>query len=203
MPTSMESKAEQLNKLIIDKAFEIFSKKGYSATLDEIRYSLDIGKGTLYNHFGNKESLFYSVVNEKLVALEFALTSAVNDHTDFMLHFQKTTEIALKFFLENLAIWEILHYQLSNQYHTQDRYKINQEKREQLLSRFDCIPQALEQLIADGQATSQFKDLSPHKAGIAYLSMIITTAHLEQGKKINLHDSAATIVDLFINGLAL
>jgi TetR/AcrR family transcriptional regulator len=203
MPKLMESKVEQLNKMIIDKAFEVFSEKGYIATLDEIRYSLDIGKGTLYNHFGNKEALFYSVVNQKLIELETALSNDLDTKSDVKIRLLKITEIALKFFLENLNIWRILFYQLSNRYNTHDRYKTNQKKREELLARFDCITRALEKLIEEGKTLDLFKNISPQKAGSAYFSIIMTTAHLEQGKSISPQKSAEEIVDLFMNGLAI
>ena len=48
---------------ILQAAEEVFSRRGYiEATLDEIIRVADTGKGTVYNYFGNKEILFYTLV---------------------------------------------------------------------------------------------------------------------------------------------
>ena len=46
---------------ILQAAEEVFSQHGYEkATLDEIIALADVGKGTVYKYFGNKEHLFTS-----------------------------------------------------------------------------------------------------------------------------------------------
>lgn len=44
------------DKRILQAAEEVFSRHGYEkATLDEIIALADVGKGTVYKYFGNKE----------------------------------------------------------------------------------------------------------------------------------------------------
>ena len=44
----------------------IFAKHGFErATVDEIIALADVGKGTVYKYFGNKEQLFYHLVQKK------------------------------------------------------------------------------------------------------------------------------------------
>ena len=51
-------------------AEEIFSRFGYEkATLDGIIALADVGKGTVYKYFGNKEQLFYKLVAVKTCPL--------------------------------------------------------------------------------------------------------------------------------------
>ena len=51
---------------ILQAAEEVFSQHGYEkATLDEIIALADVGKGTVYKYFGNKEHLFYKLVADK------------------------------------------------------------------------------------------------------------------------------------------
>jgi AcrR family transcriptional regulator len=51
---------------ILQAAEEVFSRRGYiEATLDEIIKVADTGKGTVYKYFGNKENLFYTLVESK------------------------------------------------------------------------------------------------------------------------------------------
>ena len=51
---------------ILQAAEKVFSQHGYEkATLDEIIALADVGKGTVYKYFGNKEHLFYKLVADK------------------------------------------------------------------------------------------------------------------------------------------
>lgn len=57
----LENKRQQ----ILKAAFEVFKTKGYAGTsITDIAKQADIGKGTLYLYFKNKEELLYSVVME-------------------------------------------------------------------------------------------------------------------------------------------
>jgi AcrR family transcriptional regulator len=63
----MKAKQEESKELRILKAAEqVFSRKGYEeATLDEIINIADTGKGTVYKYFGNKDFLFYTLIQSK------------------------------------------------------------------------------------------------------------------------------------------
>ncbi len=56
---------EEKQRLILDSAQEIFSVQGYGGTtIDEIAEKAQIGKGSVYNYFQNKEQLFFTIVCE-------------------------------------------------------------------------------------------------------------------------------------------
>ena len=64
---------------ILIAAEEVFSRRGYAnATLDEIIKLADTGKGTLYKYFGNKDNLFYTLVETKSRPLVEELKTAAN-----------------------------------------------------------------------------------------------------------------------------
>ncbi len=51
---------------IIQSAIEIFSKKGFAnSTISEIAGKANVGEGTIYKYFRNKEDLFFSIPGEK------------------------------------------------------------------------------------------------------------------------------------------
>jgi AcrR family transcriptional regulator len=55
--------SEQTKTLLLQKATELFSKKGYQATtLSEICSCAGVSKGSIYFHFKNKEQLFVEVL---------------------------------------------------------------------------------------------------------------------------------------------
>ncbi|MBW2367420.1 MAG: TetR family transcriptional regulator [Deltaproteobacteria bacterium] len=54
---------EDLRNMIIDKAFELISKKGFAKTkIGDIADALNMGKGTFYLYFKNKEELFFKCI---------------------------------------------------------------------------------------------------------------------------------------------
>ena len=47
---------------IIDAARSLFNSESYdSVTMDEIAEEADLSRATLYNHFDNKESIYYQI----------------------------------------------------------------------------------------------------------------------------------------------
>ena len=58
-------------ELVLDKAIEVFWKKGYEATnLEELLRVMGMGKGSMYHNFGNKRELFKLVLsrfNQKFI----------------------------------------------------------------------------------------------------------------------------------------
>ncbi|HEX3012268.1 MAG TPA: TetR/AcrR family transcriptional regulator, partial [Syntrophomonadaceae bacterium] len=55
---------EAVKKLIIEKAIEVFSQKGYEATnMQDIADAAGISRGPLYYHFKNKKDLYNYVID--------------------------------------------------------------------------------------------------------------------------------------------
>ncbi len=59
------SKAEQTKLHILQKAQEVFSKKGYFlASMDEICKTAGVSKGSVYYHFKGKQDLFLAILEQ-------------------------------------------------------------------------------------------------------------------------------------------
>ena len=62
MPTRDEQK-EQRRQLIIDKAIELFAKKGYAETkIGDIATAADMSAGLMFHYFESKEKLLEEIV---------------------------------------------------------------------------------------------------------------------------------------------
>lgn len=62
---------------IMRAAFEVFARQGYAATsLDDIAVATPVSRQTVYNHFGDKATLFLAVVDERITANLEALRGA-------------------------------------------------------------------------------------------------------------------------------
>lgn len=85
---------------ILQAAEEVFSQHGYEkATLDEIIALADVGKGTVYKYFGNKEHLFYKLVADKNAPFLEKLHQAVNS-------------VDMHFYVANSTLWQIICFEM-------------------------------------------------------------------------------------------
>lgn len=91
-----------------------FSRRGYTkATLDEIIALADTGKGTLYKYFGNKDNLFYTLIEEKHNHLMDELHSLTAQQPDIRGKLQAYLNCMLKFLRTNKGLWLIVWYELN------------------------------------------------------------------------------------------
>lgn len=100
-------------KRLLEAAEQVFSKYGYTqATLDEIIKIADTGKGTVYNYFGNKEQLFFRLMENKNNILIKKLENAVNNADTFEGKFKGYFEVLVDFITKNRTLWQVLHYDM-------------------------------------------------------------------------------------------
>lgn len=87
---------------ILQAAEEVFSQHGYEkATLDEIIALADVGKGTVYKYFGNKEHLFYKLVADKNAPFLEKLHQAIDSADSFEDKLKKYFEVMVHFYVAN------------------------------------------------------------------------------------------------------
>lgn len=98
---------------ILQAAEEVFSQHGYEkATLDEIIALADVGKGTVYKYFGNKEHLFYKLVADKNAPFLEKLHQAVNSVDSFEEKLKKYFEVMVHFYIANSTLWQIICFEM-------------------------------------------------------------------------------------------
>ena len=99
---------------ILIAAEDVFSRRGYTkATLDEIIAMADTGKGTLYKYFGNKDNLFYTLIEEKHNKLMEELRALTAEQKDISGKLQAYLNCMLKFLRQNKGLWLIVWYELN------------------------------------------------------------------------------------------
>src|SRR5690625_1113416 len=102
-------------KLIINAATESFSKYGYKATtMDQVAKLANVGKGTIYTFFKNKEELFNEIMMSLLQDMEEAATKSIDPQLPFkdnvhqalysMLEFRLEHKLTIKLFQEDREI---------------------------------------------------------------------------------------------------
>ena len=94
---------------ILDAALDVFSEKGFHlATVDEIAERADVGKGTLYRYFANKETLFNELVRLRLEELEQNATAILDGQDDVLTMITKYLRIYFEFFDRNQNLYRLI-----------------------------------------------------------------------------------------------
>jgi len=122
---------------ILDAALEVFSEKGFhSATVDEIAERAGLGKGTVYRHFANKETLFNELVRIRLEELEKRAWLVFDGHDDVLTMIRKYLQIYFEFFDRNQRLYRLINQErLELGEHVQDLYFRKVMKRAPLLKK--------------------------------------------------------------------
>src|SRR5690625_4035988 len=99
---------------ILNAATKSFSLFGYKATtMDQIAKLANVGKGTIYTFFKNKEVLFDEIITKMMNDMEIAANNVIDPHYTF----QKNV---------HLALYEMLEFRLEHQL----AMKLFQEERD-------------------------------------------------------------------------
>ena len=206
-------------------AEEIFSKFGYEkATLDGIIALADVGKGTVYKYFGNKEQLFYKLVAVKNVPFVEVLQAAVENEKSLQAKLIAYFAVLVEFYHKNSALWQIVYFEMLNNSYCRlifdeddnptvvSRYSedlVSEETKERylryhqlIISEFDI----LKKLIADGMARQELK-ASNARVSASHLFFGVAMGifhHIHQVETtMSYEEMAKIIVDRFLNGEAM
>src|SRR5690606_2057428 len=133
--------------LIVEAASKSFAMFGYKATtMDQVAKIANVGKGTIYTFFANKEELFQEVLNRMLKEMKAASDNAMDKESSFfnqmsealnvLLEFREDHELALKLTQEVREIGTPMALDAINQMeyliieHIADKVKIPIERQE-------------------------------------------------------------------------
>lgn len=98
---------------ILLAAEKVFSARGYEkATIDEIIALADVGKGTVYKYFGNKEQLFYKLISDKNIPFIKQIKEAVNAAEGIEAKLFAYMKEMVSFYRENYALWQIMCFEM-------------------------------------------------------------------------------------------
>lgn len=100
---------------ILKAATESFSLFGYKATtIDQVARLANVGKGTIYTFFKNKEELFREIIKRLIVDMENAANQAISENHPFqenvhqglyrLLEFRLEHQLTIKLFQEQRDI---------------------------------------------------------------------------------------------------
>lgn len=205
-------------------AEEIFSKYGYEkATLDSIIALADVGKGTVYKYFGNKEQLFYKLVVEKNEPFVMDLQQAVEAKDGLESRLIAYFTVLVEFYHKNSALWQIIYFEMLNDSYCRlifdeddkptvvSRYSedsLTDEAKERYLRYHSLIIsefEILKNIVVDGMNRKELKQGNP-RVSASHLFFGVAMGifhHIHQMEKTMSYEAMAKIiVDRFLFGEA-
>jgi len=157
----MGEKSVNKKNFILEKATEIFSKKGYlNTTMKDVVDACEISRGGVYLYFEDIKDLFEAVMEyayEDIQAVDSKELEKLSDdatYADVLALFIKERKKSILSKKPNLTV-AIYEYYFEN--------KVN-AKNNNLKKEFDMSLFFLEQLIKDGIDAGEFYDIDAHRA---------------------------------------
>ncbi len=81
-PSRHERRRQQTRKLLIQAAIDLVLEKGYDAiSIQDITDRADLGRGTFYIHFKDKEDAVWSAIQELILEMEQQAHRQFGEHT--------------------------------------------------------------------------------------------------------------------------
>lgn len=147
------TKAEQTRRHILDKAREVFSRKGYfQASMEEICSHAGVSKGSVYYHFTSKQELFLSILerySEEWLAKWREKAAGVSDARERLLALAEHFALDLDSPLMNAA----------QEFAGSESAK--PEVREQLMKMNASYIPVVREIVEDGIASGKFRKEDP------------------------------------------
>lgn len=204
METKRSQKAEQRGNAILQQALVIFAREGFHrADVQLIADMAEVGKGTVYRHFGNKEALFLATGKYCIEKLgEYALKHLGSEsetkeplaHHDPVELLKRIAVVVAEFYQKNPQAIEIM---------IQERAEFRETVYPTHLLHRAETRSGVDELIAGAMQSGQFRTLDARAVTDAYADLLfgsVVNGCLE-GSRTKLVERVSQAMDVFINGL--
>ena len=142
---------ERRQEQILAVAKKIFAKNGFRRTqMEDIADALQIGKGTLYNYFDNKKSLFLAVYEQGMTKLCQTIRSILASITDPKQRKAVAVKIFFEFFEQDRELIEI---------QMQVRSEFKDDYRRMFLALYSDYIVDIQKNLQNGMGTGAFRQL--------------------------------------------
>ncbi len=193
-----ERKKEETRKKIIAVAMDLFNKQGFDkTTVEQIAEEADVAKGTIYNHFPEKEAIICIYVQRIIKEQGPELLSIIQQLPDT----RSRLTAALHKSLEWMQIES--NKDIYERYFTYRMQKVFQTIRDWDLSLSSGFRDVLAPIIDQGKEAGEIRQdidsmgLAAHLESMYCNSAVVWLAHPEL---FPINDGIDMVVDLFLNG---
>jgi AcrR family transcriptional regulator len=180
---------------MVAAAARLFSERGYNGTsMQHLGEALGLQKGSLYAHIGSKEDLLFDVVEQGAARfLERGETALAHDGD---------AAARLRMLLVGHIETATEHLDAATVFLNEWRY-LSEELRAVIQTKRDRYQHIVEQIVADGIASGEFRD----DADVRFASLLVlsagnwTYAWYRPGGSLSPTEIGERFADLIVNGL--
>ncbi len=194
----MGNDRENRKNQILNAAFEVFVKKGYSkTTMDDIVLASKLSKGALYHYYGSKKELFLSLIDHWEIY-------TFKDFYDKKSHNKKASDI-LRFFGENVikTLNEKKHAYIAEiEFRAMSNQDSEIKKRSNIL--YEKLLELFEKVVKKGIKENEFKKLDTRKTSMTFLAIFqsITWFVITDEKIVSADDYIRDSIELIISSIS-
>lgn len=185
---------------ILNAARQVFSQKGFEkAKLDEIADVAELGKGTIYNYFTNKEELFVNVIMRGIQRLQSFIEEAIERQPTPKAKIDSYIDAFFNFFEQHRQIFSILVLERNNLARS-----LNDDMFAQFCELESDFQGYLAKLFEAGIKSKQFKKMDSLKLARSLFGLIhITLIHaIRDPNSVNLKKDTLLIKQILFEGIS-
>jgi AcrR family transcriptional regulator len=181
---------------ILKAATLVFSKDDFhKVTMEEIAKGANVGKGTLYRYYKNKEDLYFSIILKGLDSLHRYIIVMLEKEKDVISKIKRFVYCVLRFFEKNKSFVIVF---------LQEEVRFREKGISNCTEILDKIANILEELILEGQKQGIINNKISASLSSIFLIGMTKAAFLESIKsevKIDLLNLSDLICEVFCNGI--
>jgi AcrR family transcriptional regulator len=193
---------EARKELILDAARSLLFEKGLTSTsINQIARRAEIGVGTIYFYYKNKEELFAALQEEGLEIMGNRIREAYDSGTNPEERLRKMAHVYLDFSTAHKEYFDIINYFLSS-----PDVIFTKELKQEVDQQGDNILSVVQKTIHQGIESDAFHDTAAHKSAIMFWGMLHGLVQLKKMRDTLLKDENYEelfdySVEKFIRGL--
>ena len=162
--TARDEQKEQRRQLIIDKAIELFAKKGYAETkIGDIAAAADMSVGLMFHYFESKEKLLEEIVRYGAKCTDYPKEMNFDDPLDY---FEGFLKMLFHYAIEQPRVMYLFVIMGQLGYSESIPKSIRD-----IFSDINQVEQSAE-IIAAGQQYGYFREGDPHSLAFAFWSSV-------------------------------
>jgi len=179
---------------IVDTSARQFAANGYHATaIAELCKANDLGRGALYHYIGSKEELLAAihdrVMDEVMLGAQRVAEAGGSPAAQLAMHGAELLDVIHRY---PDHVWVFLH----------EFPALTGERAARFRQRRRAYEQRIEDVLRDGVASGEFRDLDPWLTARAWLGMHnYTYLWLRPGGRLSARDVAKPFAEIFMCGI--
>ena len=162
--------SEYFNKkdLIINSALELFSANGYQKTkIIDIANNAGVGKGTIYEYFKDKKSLFDDVLSSRIAIHHNAIENLIDDNLNPLENLSSIIKNEIIIVEKDISLFKIFTQIISHPL-DYEGFKINETLQDFQTKRFNYI----NKIIKEGVEKGYFRKVNSEIVSLSILSSL-------------------------------